>query len=286
MQYRRSSGAEVPWKLWGRGLGGGRLPGTEVAVCPSVDYRSMRLPRRLPIGEIVPRLALLCLAGLAAFPAEAQPAPRPKPRPESQQAALSPPAATAQDIAFGPSEAILLRSTLIAINQANTAGDYTIFRRLLTPDLSKDYAGTELAALMKPWRERQRNFGFVAIADPVLDGQPSLNPDGGLRMQGSVPTPSFRLAFDFSFRKVAGRWLIAAFTVSDGTTTTSSRTISNVGSGRMATRAGGTAADSDTLPDPGLAQAATPAAAEPPSPIPTRLPPLPRARPWPLSFDR
>lgn len=176
----------------------------------------------------------------------------------------APSAEPPREIPFGPVEAMLLRSTLIAINQANLTVDYAIVRHMLAPDLAKTYPGPQIAVLLKPWRDRRRDFGFVAIADPELDTSPTIDGQGVLRMQGSVPTPSFRLAFDLSFRKVAGRWMLSVLTLSDGTTTTSSRTVT------MAS-ARASSAESDVMPVDS---------------VPDHPPPLPPTRPWPLSFDK
>lgn len=170
------------------------------------------------------------------------------------------PAAVPRQLVFGPSEAILLRSTLIGVNLSNATGEYALLRGIMTPDASGSVSVEALTALFAPWRERQRDFGFAAIADAELSEPPSLSQDGELKLTGSVPTPSFKLGFDLAYAKVSNRWLLKRFSFSDGAITVRSADIPAAEPTRR------TAVPARTVAAPTV--------------VPVRIPPLPPTRPW------
>ncbi|MCX5512167.1 hypothetical protein C3941_08855 [Kaistia algarum] len=123
---------------------------------------------------------------------------------------------------YGPVEAILLRSTLIAINQANATGEYKVLGALIAPDVAQKLSVASLEAIFRPWRDKRRDIGFAVIAEPAFQTAAVQPSSGELWLVGTVPTPGFELEFDFAFRKVSDRWLLARFSIADGTLTISS----------------------------------------------------------------
>ena len=190
-----------------------------------------------------------------------------------------PPPAAGRVVPFSPIEAMLLRSTLIAIAQANTTGEYAVLRARMDPAAAPSTAA--LATLFRPWREKQRDIGFAAIAEPELGHPPSIDPAGLLELAGTLPTPGFTLSFDLAFRKVTGRWRLARFTLGDGTLT--------IASGAPAQQSAPTAEEKPAAVAEERPAAAAPPAAEgvaaplapPVQPAANlmQLPPLPQSRP-------
>lgn len=170
------------------------------------------------------------------------------------------PAAVARQLPFGPAEAILLRSTLIGTNLSNVTGEYTLLRGLMAPETAATLPVEVLAALFAPWRAKQRDFGFAAIADAELSEPPSLSPDGELMLVGEVPTPSFKLSFELVYVKPSNRWLLKRFSFSDGAIAIRSTDAPAAESSRR------TASPAGNLTVPVVA--------------PGRIPPLPPTRPW------
>jgi hypothetical protein len=184
------------------------------------------------------------------------------------EALVPPPAGRA--VPFGPGEAILLRSTLIAFNQANATGDYSVVVALAAPEFAAAHPDRSMASLFRPWRDKARDFGFAAITDPALDEPPLIDENGVLRLVGSLPTPNFKLEFNFTYKKVGNRWALAGFALGDGAL--------RIASDSAAADHAATASAERTAVPPADAASLVgiPAAA---APAPLRLPPLPRIRP-------
>jgi hypothetical protein len=164
---------------------------------------------RFPTSEVasvgpVPESAPVATApeapsGLAA---EAQEAP-----PESPVAA-APPAIPAPDV---DTLVILIRSTVLALNQANLTGDYSVLLGLAAPRFQAANSADGLTKAFTNLRERGLDLSTVAVVNPVLDGEPVLGDVDGRRMMrltGAFPGPSEAIAFDMIFEQVDGRWLL------------------------------------------------------------------------------
>jgi len=82
----------------------------------------------------------------------------------------------------------LVRNVLLAVNDANLTGNYTVLR-----DLSA------------PIRQQGTDFSIVAVATPRFVQLPTFTPQGYLRVNGEfISSP--RITFDIFFQHVAGRW--------------------------------------------------------------------------------
>lgn len=112
-----------------------------------------------------------------------------------------------------PAALALVRSTLIAVDQANQTDNYGVLRELGTPAFVESNSAEFLSQAFKPWREPGRDFAFVAIAQPQLARPPVVDERGVLRIVGRVPTPNFDLSFDLAYQLVEGRWRVAGILI-------------------------------------------------------------------------
>ena len=103
---------------------------------------------------------------------------------------------------------ILIRSTLLAVNQANLTGNYSVLRELGTPGFQQSNNPTRLADIFKVIRDRNIDLGPIAILEAKLSRQPSINANGQLRLTGFFPSRPEQVNFDLAFYKRNGRWLL------------------------------------------------------------------------------
>jgi hypothetical protein len=101
---------------------------------------------------------------------------------------------------------ILIRSTLLAVNQANLTGNYTVLRDLGTPDFQLTNSPARLTEIFQNLRSRNIDLGPVAVLDAKLVRQPSINANGQLRLSGFFPSRPEQVNFDLAFLLVGGRW--------------------------------------------------------------------------------
>ncbi|WP_018389686.1 hypothetical protein [Ancylobacter sp. FA202] len=106
----------------------------------------------------------------------------------------------------------LLRGTLMALNQANITGNYSVLRDLAAPTFRDANSSAALADRFRKWREGRLDFAAVVLLDAKLSAAPDIGPDGALRLRGYFPTAPLRIGFDVAFLPVEGHWRLGAIT--------------------------------------------------------------------------
>lgn len=101
---------------------------------------------------------------------------------------------------------ILIRSTLLAANQANLTGNYSVLRDLGTPDFQQTNSAARLAEIFRDLRSRNIDIDPIAVLDAKLVQQPSIDPNGRLRLSGYFPSRPEQVNFDLAFQMMGGRW--------------------------------------------------------------------------------
>src|SRR5258707_7195564 len=100
---------------------------------------------------------------------------------------------------------ILVRSTLLALDQANKTGNYTVLRDLGSPDFQNNSAA-RLAEIFTQQRRDNIDLSGVAVIDPQLTLLPQIEPNGMMRMAGFFPSVPTQVNFELVFAPVGGRW--------------------------------------------------------------------------------
>jgi hypothetical protein len=110
---------------------------------------------------------------------------------------------------------ILIRSTLLALDQANKTGNYTVLRDLGSPDFQANSAA-QLAEIFAQERRDNIDLSGVAVIDPQLTLLPQIEANGMMHMAGFFPSVPTQVNFEMAFAPVGGRWRLFALSVSFG----------------------------------------------------------------------
>src|SRR5262245_45459959 len=98
---------------------------------------------------------------------------------------------------------ILIRTTLLALDQANKTGNYTVLRDLGAPDFQANSAA-QLAEIFAQQRRDNIDLSGVAVIDPQLTLLPQIESNGLMRMAGFFPSVPTQVNFEYSTRRWAG----------------------------------------------------------------------------------
>jgi hypothetical protein len=131
-------------------------------------------------------------------PQQAQPPQPPQPAPIDRNGVL-----------------VLIRSTLLALDQANKTGNYTVLRDLGAPGFQVNTAA-RLAEIFAKQRNDKVDLSAIAYADPQLSLSPRIEPGGLLHMAGLFSTALAQVNFDLTFLPVDGQWRLLGLTVTFG----------------------------------------------------------------------
>jgi hypothetical protein len=183
------------------------------------DWSLLRL---LTVGLIVAMSVAGAVAAVMLWPqaqAQAQ-AQAPKQQPAPKQPA-APKQQQPQPQAPTPAQIdcngvlILIRSTLLALDQANKTGNYTVLRDLGSPDFQANSAA-QLAEIFAQERRDNIDLSGVAVIDPQLTLLPQIEANGMMHMAGFFPSVPTQVNFEMAFAPVGGRWRLFALSVSFG----------------------------------------------------------------------
>lgn len=117
-----------------------------------------------------------------------------------------------------PDETVLARltwTTMIALDNANRTGDYSVLRALGTPDFQSRNSEEELARIFATLREDRVDVGKAVLISPTWLLDPGIAPDGTLRLRGGFEYRPKAIRFDILFRNVDGGWRILALSVAE-----------------------------------------------------------------------
>ncbi|WP_413989478.1 hypothetical protein ACMDCR_26510 [Labrys okinawensis] len=231
----------------------------------------------------------LSLAAGFTIPAVAQQQPTAKTPPsapaQQQPAATTPPPTAApagpQAVKLDPKAIlVLVRSTLIALDQANKTGNYSVLRDLGAPDFQRGNTLAKLGDLFAGQRKVGLDLSAALILEPTITLQPQVESNGLLHLAGYFPVNGDgKLNFEMLYQFVDKRLVLYGLSVN----------VSQAGSPPAAAQApapvpatGAPAAPAPAANAPGPAAAPAPASSDPPKAKPKPKPkPKPKAEPKP-----
>ena len=171
--------------------------------------------------RIATALAAIVAIGVAfIFGAAAQDAPVPKRTPPSsvpKKAEPSRPSQRDQTSAIMPDAGkivLLLRNTLITLNDAIQTGNFTVLRDRAAPSFRDINSASRLSQAFADLASRNVDLSWVAVISPQLTEQPSLDEKAGmLRLKGYFPMPGLQVHFDALYQVIGGRWRLFGLSV-------------------------------------------------------------------------
>jgi hypothetical protein len=109
---------------------------------------------------------------------------------------------------------MMIRSTIIAVNQANKSGNYSVLRDLGSPAFQRANSVAKLAEIFAAQRNAKLDFSPVLFFKPNLVAKPEVDTNGILRLTGFFPTQPVIISFDLAFEWVDNEWQHTGVSVS------------------------------------------------------------------------
>jgi hypothetical protein len=94
---------------------------------------------------------------------------------------------------------LLIRTTIVALNQANMTGNYTVLRDLAAPSFQQANSAAQLAEAFANMRKRNIDLAPILFFEPKLVRPPAIQPNGKLRLSGYFETRPEQVSFDLAF---------------------------------------------------------------------------------------
>lgn len=113
---------------------------------------------------------------------------------------------------------ILIRSTLLALDDANKTGNYTVLRDLSAPGFAANNSAARLGDIFAKIRNDNLDLSGVAVIDPQLSLLPQIEANGMMHMAGFFPSVPAQVNFELMYAPVNGQWRLFGISVSLGQT--------------------------------------------------------------------
>jgi hypothetical protein len=111
---------------------------------------------------------------------------------------------------------LLIRSTLLAVDQANKTGNYTVLRDLGAPGFQASNNAARLGEIFAGLRRNNIDLSGVAVLEPQLTLLPEIESNGMMRMTGFFPSVPVQVKFDLLYAPVNGQWRLFGIAVGLG----------------------------------------------------------------------
>jgi hypothetical protein len=108
---------------------------------------------------------------------------------------------------------MLIRSTLIALNQANDTGNYTVFRDLSSGSFQSANSAADLGELFGNLRRQRIDLMPIIFVAPKPTQPPQIDNRGLLRLVGYFPTRPLQVNFDLAYQLAGAEWKLYAISV-------------------------------------------------------------------------
>ena len=100
---------------------------------------------------------------------------------------------------------ILVKSVMLALDQANKTGNYTVLRDLGSPSFQANTAA-RLAEIFAWQRQQKLDLAGLVVIDPQLTLLPPIEPDGKLHLAGFFPSAPVQVNFELLYEPVNREW--------------------------------------------------------------------------------
>jgi hypothetical protein len=109
----------------------------------------------------------------------------------------------------------MIRNAVLALNQANTTGNYSVLREMGTPNFQMANSPARLAEVFASLRARKIDLSPIMLFNPKLTSQPALQDGQVLRLTGFFPTTPEQVQFDLAFQHLGDRWMRAGIALNE-----------------------------------------------------------------------
>ena len=100
----------------------------------------------------------------------------------------------------------LVKTSLLSFNDANMAGNYTVFHAKLSKPFREQFPPERLKETFKEFSDKRIDIDVVATYSPSYAVPAAIDAEGKLVVKGFFPTEPVRVNFELDFIPSDGEW--------------------------------------------------------------------------------
>jgi hypothetical protein len=124
--------------------------------------------------------------------------------------------AMAQAIPDVGEQEVLIKTTLMSFNDANTTANYSVFHAKLAKPFRDQFSPEKLKATFKTFSDQEVDIGFVVAKTPISDAEVKIDDNGVLRIDGHFDTKPSQIAYTLKYIRSDGDWKAVGIDVNIG----------------------------------------------------------------------
>lgn len=101
---------------------------------------------------------------------------------------------------------ILIKTTLLTLNDANVTANYTVLHAKLAKPFREQFTPDRLKQVFKAFVEQKANWGLIATKTPIATSEATIDKRGALILRGYFDTTPSRLIYELDFIPSEGEW--------------------------------------------------------------------------------
>ena len=101
---------------------------------------------------------------------------------------------------------ILIKTSLLTLNDANLTGDYTVLHAKLAKPFREQFSPDRLKQLFKSFADKNVDWGLIAAKPPIATSESKIDKRGALLLRGYFDTEPSRLLYELDFLPSEGEW--------------------------------------------------------------------------------
>jgi hypothetical protein len=101
---------------------------------------------------------------------------------------------------------ILIKTSLLTLNDANLTGNYTVLHAKLAKPFREQFSPDRLRQLFKGIADKKVDWGLIAAKSPIATSETDIDQRGALLLRGYFDTEPSRLFYELDLLPSEGEW--------------------------------------------------------------------------------
>ena len=120
--------------------------------------------------------------------------------------ALAAPARAENTVPSAQLQEILIKTSLLTLNDANITGNYAVLHAKLAKPFRDQFSPDRLKQIFKPFADQKLDYSLIAARPPVASAESIIDRRGALVTRGYFDTRPSRLTYEIDFLPSEGEW--------------------------------------------------------------------------------
>lgn len=119
---------------------------------------------------------------------------------------LAQPAQAENTVPNAVSQEVLIKTSLLTLNDANLTGNYTVLHAKLAKPFREQFSPDRLKQVFKTFADQKADWGLIAAKTPMPTVETAIDKRGALLLRGYFDTRPSRLTYELDFLPSEGEW--------------------------------------------------------------------------------